>query len=356
MRAVTAQTIPRVPRGRSLLVALAAGVLVIAGLSWSRNLVVPVLVAAALVVIVYPVRTIVHRGTGVGALSTAALIAACYSILIAMAALLVFAATRFVQLIPEFSDDLEAAARELSGFLETAGFDRGIAENASGWLDPEAVLTVAGAVVEYLAQSATTLCLALVFVFFLGVDSAHFRSIRSRFSRARRVELDALVRLAADVRRYFAVNAVFGALVAALDVVLLVILNVPGAAVWGVLAFVTNFIPNIGFVIGLILAMGFALLSGGWGTALLVAAGYCLVNVVLQVFVQPRFVGEAVHLSQTLAFGSVVFWSAVIGPFGAILAVPLTVAVRVALLHRTDSDGWAWWLTGDRRERETGGS
>ena len=333
---------------------LAAAVVVIAGLSWGRDLVVPILVAVALVVIVYPVRSAVDRATGAGPLSTAALIAACYTILAAFALLLVFAATRFAQLIPEFSDDLAAASRGFSEFLTTAGFDRGTAENASTWIQPATVLTAAGAIVEYVAGSLTSLCLALVFVFFLSVDSAQFRTIRSRFSEARRTEIDALIRLAADIRRYFAVNAVFGAVVAILDLVLLLILNVPGAAVWGVLAFVTNFIPNIGFVIGLIPAMVFALLSGGWGTAVLVGVGYCLINVVLQVFVQPRFVGEAVHLSQTLAFGSVVFWTAVIGPLGAILAVPLTVATRVALLHRAEGDGWAWWLTGDRRESAGG--
>lgn len=338
-----------------MLVALAAGVVVVAGLSWGRDLVVPLLVAVALVVIVYPVRRIVERGTGVGWLSTVALIAACYAILALFALLLVFAATRFVHLVPEFSADLAAASARLSGVLTTAGFDRGSADNASAWLEPATVLAAGGAVVDYVADSVTSLFLALVFVFFLGVDSGHFRSIRSRFSEARRAELDALVRLAADVRRYFAVNAVFGAIVAALDVVLLAILNVPGAAVWGVLAFVTNFIPNIGFVIGLIPAAVFALLSGGWVTAAVVVAGYCLINVVLQVFVQPRFVGEAVHLSQTLAFGSVVFWSAVIGPLGAILAVPLTVAARAAVLHGARGDGWAWWLTGDRREGAAGG-
>ena len=334
-----------------LLFTLAASVFVIAGLFWGRALFAPLLVAGALVVIAYPVRGAVRRGAGSGFLATAALVAVCYSIVIAMAALLFFAATRFAQLLPEYSDDLENAPRGLADLLTVAGLDRASSDDASGWLQPGALLTAAGAIVDYVMSSLTTLCLILVFVFFLSVDSTHFRSIRSRFFESRRRELEALTVLAADVRRYFAVNAVFGALVAALDVLLLLILQVPGAAVWGVLAFVTNFIPNIGFVLGLIPAVGFALLSGGWVAAILVGVGYCVINVVLQVFIQPRFVGEAVHLSQTLAFGSVLFWSAVIGPLGAILAVPLTVATRAGLLHRSTT-GWPWWLTGDRRDHE----
>jgi len=86
---------------------------------------------------------------------------------------------------------------------------------------------------------------------------------------------------------------------------------------------------------------------GGWQLALAVVAVYCVVNVVLQVLVQPKFVADAVNLSLTLSFVSVVFWTFVIGPLGAILAIPLTLLVRALVLEPDPGSGWLRWLSGD---------
>ena len=130
------------------------------------------------------------------------------------------------------------------------------------------------------------------------------------------------------VRRYYVVNASFGAVVAVLDGLLLWALGIPVPITWAILAFVTNFIPNIGFVIGLIPPAVLALVIGGWPLALVVVLSYSAINVVLQEFVQPKFVSDAVGLSLTLTFFSVVFWTLVLGPMGALLCIPLTLLVR----------------------------
>jgi AI-2 transport protein TqsA len=63
---------------------------------------------------------------------------------------------------------------------------------------------------------------------------------------------------------------------------------------------------------------------------------YSAINVTLQVLVQPKFVSDAVDLSLTLSFFSVVFWAFVIGPIGAILSIPLTLLVRALLIEPDD--------------------
>ena len=124
-------------------------------------------------------------------------------------------------------------------------------------------------------------------------------------------------------------------------------LGVPAPAVWAILAFVTNFIPNIGFVIGVIPPTIMALVVGGWPLALAVLAVYSAVNVVLQVLVQPKFVADAVNITLTLSFVSVIFWTFVIGPLGAILAVPLTLLTRALLLQGGPETAWYSWLSGE---------
>ena len=149
------------------------------------------------------------------------------------------------------------------------------------------------------------------------------------------------------VRRYFVVSASFGAVVAIVDGLALWALGVPAPAVWAILAFVTNFIPNIGFVIGVIPPTLLALVVGGWPLALAVVAVYSAVNVMLQVLVQPKFVADAVNITLTLSFVSVIFWTFIIGPLGAILAVPLTLLTRAVLLQGGPQTAWYAWLSGE---------
>jgi len=80
---------------------------------------------------------------------------------------------------------------------------------------------------------------------------------------------------------------------------------------------------------------------------LAVIAIYSVVNVVLQVLVQPKFVSDAVNLTLTLSFFSVIFWTFVIGPLGAILSIPLTLLVRSLILEGDPKNGWLRWLSGD---------
>jgi len=82
-----------------------------------------------------------------------------------------------------------------------------------------------------------------------------------------------------------------------------------------------------------------ALLDGGWSEMLLVIAAYSIINFIIQSLIQPKFVADAVNITLTLSFVSVIFWTFVIGPLGAILAVPLTTAVLInrALRRRADA-------------------
>jgi AI-2 transport protein TqsA len=130
------------------------------------------------------------------------------------------------------------------------------------------------------------------------------------------------------IRGYMGVRAVLGFIAAALDYVLLLAVGVEYALLWAVLSFLLSFVPNIGFTLSLVPPVLLALLSLGWQEALIVLIGYQVINNVLDNVIGPRFVGRQMHMSALLSFLSVIFWAWVLGPTGAILAVPLTVLIR----------------------------
>ena len=191
-----------------------------------------------------------------------------------------------------------------------------------------------------ITSGLSLLALIAALVFFVVFDAAGFgerietiRSYRPRIA-------EGLEDFAQGTRKYWIVTTVFGFIVAVLDVIALLIIGVPLAFTWGVLAFVTNYIPNIGFLIGLVPPALIALLDGGVGPAIAVLVVYVVINIVVQTLIQPRFTGDAVGISPTVAFLSLIFWAYLLGVLGALLAVPATQFVKSLLVDHSTSGQW----------------
>ncbi|MEF2977575.1 AI-2E family transporter [Subtercola sp. YIM 133946] len=338
-----------------VLLTLAAAVVVVVGFSLGKSIIGPFALAAVIVIIVHPLRHPLERRGAPRWLATAAVLVAAYAILAVMGALILLAATQFVALLKQNSGEVSSTIDSLTGALGGLGFDLSSLTASGGPLDTSTLVSAAASVGSAVASTATAFFFILVYIIFMGADAARYGEIPPALARAKASTISSLQHYSSGVRRYFVVSAIFGLIVAILDGLLLWALGVPGAFIWAVLAFVTNFIPNIGFVLGLVPAAVFALLSGGWVVALIVVVAYCVINALLQEVVQPKFVSDAVDLSLTLTFASVVFWVAVIGPIGALLAIPLTLLLREIVIGTDPGASWSRWLTGDNRDFATPG-
>lgn len=330
------------------LIGLAAVVVVLAGVFFARSLVGPLVLAIVLVVICEPVRRPLERRGWPRWTGTTAVIAVAYLVLAVMGLLLWVAGVQFARLVADYLDTLRASLDDLRAWLQSAGLDEQATDAAAAVLDPTAILGLVGSLGGTVIAVATALFFVISYIIFTAADAARYRDAERVFGAERRPVVERVGRLNRGIRRYYVVNASFGAIVAVIDGLALWALGVPAPIVWAVLAFVTNFIPNIGFVLGLIPPAVLAFVVGGWPMFLAVIAIYCVVNVVLQVLVQPKFVSDAVDLSLTLSFFSVVFWTFIIGPLGAILSIPLTLAVRALILEGDPGSLWLRWLSGDR--------
>ncbi|WP_430647119.1 AI-2E family transporter [Agromyces sp. GXS1127] len=326
-------------------VTVIAVLLVLVALWFARELVAPLALALVLVVIVHPVRHPLERRGWPRWAATTVVIAVAYLILAVLAALLVFAGVEFADLVVDVVDELQAAVASVAAWLSSVGLGDQLADATASALDPSALLDLAQGLGGWLLGFLTAAFFVLAYVIFMAADAARYRRAEQAFGAGVRPRVDRIRSLNSSIRRYYVVNATFGAIVAVVDGLALWALGVPIPAVWAILAFVTNFIPNIGFVLGLVPPAVLAFVVGGVPLLLVVIAVYSVVNVVLQVLVQPKFVSDAVDLSLTLSFFSVVFWTFVIGPLGAILSIPLTLTAREALLG--DRDGWLRWLSGN---------
>jgi predicted PurR-regulated permease PerM len=210
---------------------------------------------------------------------------------------------------------------------------------------------VAGALLEVLAGFAGAFSNMLLLLFvggFMTLDAVAFSNRLPPIRRERPEVIAALDNFVRGTRSYLLVSTVFGLIVAAVDAGFLWLVGVPLPLLWGLLAFITNYIPNIGFIIGLVPPALLALLEGGPQLMITVIVAYSLINFVIQSIIQPKYVADAVDLSLTLTFLSLIFWSFVIGPLGAVLAIPLTLLTKALLLDVDPNTRWMSSLVAGR--------
>jgi len=150
---------------------------------------------------------------------------------------------------------------------------------------------------------------------------------------------DNMATIADDVKKYLAMKTIISLGTGILITIWLTILGVKYPIVWGLTAFLLNFVPSIGSIIAAIPACILAFLQPelGPGVLALTAGGYLVVNIVIGNLIEPRVMGERLGLSTLVVFLSLVFWGWVLGPVGMLLSVPLTMAVKIALQSHPDT-------------------
>lgn len=131
-----------------------------------------------------------------------------------------------------------------------------------------------------------------------------------------------------DLKKYVSINAIAGLMAAVADFALLLVLGIDFAVLWGFLAFLFSFIPNIGFILSVLPPALLALLEYGWVHCIIVVAGYIFFNSIIDNVIKPKFLGKEFKMSVLVVFLSLLFWGWLMGAIGAILGVPLTMAVK----------------------------
>jgi len=275
-----------------------------------------------------------------------------YALIVVVLGSVVWSLTRLATTLPDYSAQFRALYEQTVGLLASFGISSEALRNAASSLDLGSFAGVAQSALRGITSGLSIVALIAALVFFLVFDAAGFGERVETIRRHRSRIADGLVDFAGGTRQYWIVTTVFGFIVAVLNVIALLIIGVPLAFTWGVLAFVTNYIPNIGFLIGLIPPTLIALLAGGVGPAVAVLIVYIVINVVVQTLIQPRFTGDAVGISPTVAFLSLIFWAYLLGVLGALLAVPATKFLKSMLVDHSISGQWfGAFLNSSERKR-----
>lgn len=233
----------------------------------------------------------------------------------------------------EFVDLLEQIGIGSSGI---AGLDIASPDNVVDFV----VKTLRGTVGAF----STTL-LVVILVLFILAESASFKR-RINLALGSRFDLSKMAGAADQISRYLLIKTFTSALTGIMVAAWVWAMRIDFPMIWGVLAFILNYIPVIGSIAASIPALMVSLVTLGTADTAVIAIGYMVINIGISNFLEPVILGRGLGLSPLIVFLSLIFWGWVWGPAGMLLSVPLTVAVKILIEHSTEFS-WIARLMGD---------
>jgi AI-2 transport protein TqsA len=328
------------PRGLIILLGVAAALVAAVGMRQFANILGPVFMALVLSIAVHPIRRLAERYRLPALVGMLLSLLAVYGIVFGLFAILVIGGIQFATLLQDYGPQFQAFLQDAARVLESVGISQAQIQDFVNELSPSKLVGVAGSLLGGLAGVLSNIFFLIVLLFFTVADAGDFASKLKRLPVSGERLADSFDRFARGSRQYLVVATIFGAIVAFCDVIALLILDIRYAWLWGLLAFITNYIPNIGFIIGLVPPTIVALLEKDFVTAIIVVIVYCVLNFVIQTIIQPRVVGVTVGLSSTLSFLSLIVWATILGASGAFLAIPLSLLVKAVFIDSDPDHDW----------------
>ena len=319
-----------------IVITLAAVVVVIAGMKAATAILVPFLLAVFIAVISAPTLFwLQHRG-----------IPTFFALIIVISAVVVVglfvtdvvgnSLRSFSQALPDYQRRLQGELVAFAAWLEDRGVD--VPEKPLlQTFNPGAAMRLVNNLLSGLGSVLANAFLILFTTIFILLEASTFPRKLRAMAADPGASFTPLYAMIASVKRYMAIKVGISLFTGAAIVLWLAILGVDYPLLWGLLAFLLNFVPSIGSIIAAVPAVLLALIQLGFGSALMVALGYLAVNFVVGSLVEPKVMGRGVGLSALVVFLSLVFWGWVLGPVGMLLSVPLTMTVKIALDSHPDT-------------------
>lgn len=270
-------------------------------------------------------------------------LAVVYVVLALLALLFIYAGAQFLSELPAYTQQAQQLVARWQASLQSLGLGGAGSAALASQADPSRPLNWIASLLTSLGSLVGNFVTLILLTTFLFVDVILWPGRLEETARRGHAYARRLMEFTIDLRQFMVVMVIVGTCIGALNTVVFFLFDVPFALLWGVLSGILNFIPFIGFWLGLIPPTVLTLLAHGPERALFLAILYIAINAFVQNVIQPRLVLTRLNLTPFTDLVAVTFWPLVLGPAGAIVGIPLTMAVRSLIL---DADPATRWLAG----------
>ena len=336
--------------GFRILLGSAAIVIIIAGIHLAQPVVVLFLVSIFLAILGAPPVLWLKQKRIPSVISVMIVMACMIIILIVIGAQIGTSFSSFSNELPFVLAQIREQAIELSILLQSKGIS-GTKNYFLEYINPEAVMNFTAGLLSGLSSILSSLILVLLIVAFILLEVSSFpKKLRKILGDPDQV-FPRFTKFVIDMKSYMVIKTLINLTAGIIITLLMLILGVQYPILWGFLAFLLHYIPNIGAIIAAIPPAILALVQLGMGSALLVVAGNILIGFTIGNIIEPRLMGRKLGLSTLVVFVSLIFWGSLLGLMGAILCIPLTMTLKFAF-ESNESTKWIAVLLGSEKSDE----
>jgi AI-2 transport protein TqsA len=325
----------RVGVGARFLLTAAAFVVVVAGLRAAESIIIPVLISVFLAILCVPAVSWLRRRRVPTVLAVLLVVLVMMGVMAGFAAIVGGSINQFTDAVPRYQERFNLLATSVAGWLGKHNVQlKGV--DVFRTFSPSSILGMLGGALKGLVSALSNTVLVLLTLVFILFEAAGLPGkLRAALGDAN-ADLGRFNAMTRRVQQYLVIKTALSLVTGLIIGVWLAILGVDFAVLWGFLAFILNYIPNIGSIVAAVPAVLLAFIQFGVGKAVLATIAYLVVNTVLGNVVEPATMGRRLGLSTLVVFLSLVFWGWVWGPVGMLLSVPLTMVLKISLEYSDD--------------------
>ncbi len=329
------------------LLGTACFIVIVAGMKASADVLVPFLLSAFIGILCAPPLFWLQAKKVPTPLAVGIVLTVFVLITLMVSALVGASVSDFVLQLPEYQAKLRDERNALLTWLQGYGIEAPVAV-LKEQINPGAAMGMVKNVLTSLGGVLTDSFLILLTVLFILFEASSFPAkLKRAMNDPNHTSVTSFKHFNSSVKKYLIIKSWVSLATGLLITLWLLILGVDYPILWGLLAFMLNFVPNIGSIIAAFPAVLLAFIQVGSGTAALTAVGYLVVNIVMGNVVEPRYLGQGLGLSTLVVFISLVFWGWVLGPVGMLLSIPLTMILKIALENNKETH-WMATLLGNK--------
>jgi AI-2 transport protein TqsA len=330
------------------LVILAALVIIVFGISQAQSVMVLLLVSVFLAVLGATPVLWLEQNRVPNTVAVLIVVAGMIAVLLMIGGLVGASLGSFSASLPFYQSRLQEQTLALKDFLAGKGIS--VTDKILlGYLNPSAVISFTAGLLSGLSSALSSIVLILLTVLFILLEISSFPDKL----RASPGDADQFIhrfsKFVSDIQRYVIIKTMISMTTGVLIGILMTILGVEFPILWGFLAFLLNYVPNLGVVIAAVPAVLIALIQLGPGYAALVAVGYLAINFIVGTAIEPKIVGRGVGLSTLVVFLSLIFWGSLLGLIGAVLCIPITMTLKFILENNDETRWMGVWLGGGKK-------
>ena len=332
-------------------ISIAAVVVVIYGMQAASVLLIPFLLAVFFALItVRPMLWLQHKGVP-SVIAALLIVSAMMLFIAAIGIILGTSIADFTAALPEYQARLntiiDGAVNLAAQYVEA---DQSV-ENLGALIDPGWLMGIAANLLNALRDVLTNVFLIMFTMVFILLEASGF-GIKARAAFGRRTgAVDRTRQFLTNLGRYLGIKTVVSMATGVCAWLATWWIGLDFPLLWGMFAFLLNYVPTIGSIIAAVPAVLMALVQLGVGEAASTGVAFVAINIAFGNIIEPRLMGYGVGLSPLVVFIGLFFWGWVFGPVGMLLSVPLTMTLKMAL-ESEENTRWIAILIGSERDAE----